>query len=386
MDRSMAPVMLARAALLWRTAGTVAVTGAGLGLVEQRGRLAATLALIVAANLGGLWALFRRPQLVRHTVAIIVLDTLLVGAAMLASRGGLAYFCSAVGASALAGVLLSARVPLVAVPHAVLGYLVAVDLLHDASYPSEISAFVLAFPMADVLAGVGGAVAAVTLARQLDLAAEVLASARRSAAASERARLARELHDSVAKTLRGVSFAALALPTSWRRDPAMAEKLASTVSEGASAAAREARELLDGMRLDDPDRDFVVTVFERCERWVQAAGIPVRLTSSPCDPPVEVRYELGRVLQEALSNVARHSGATMVEVELLGGQADLRLRVTDNGCGFTLPQKLSALRAGQHYGILGMHERVRAIGGTLLVESAPGSGTTVQATIPVAGT
>ena len=384
-DRLVVPATLGRATLLWRMAVTIAVAGVGMRLVGQPMRLAATLGLVVAVNLAGLVVVSRWPQVVRHPYLIVALDALLVGATLVVSHGGVAYFCCAVGACALAGILLGARGPLLALLHAVLGYIVAAGVLRDISAAPEAATFVLAFPMADVLAGVGGAVAAATLTHQVNLSVEVVASAQRTAAASERARLARELHDSVAKTLRGVSFAAVALPSSWRRDPVMAEKLASTVSEGANAAAREARELLDGLRLDNPDQDFAATIFEISERWAQACGITVRLTTSPAEPPVEVRYELGRILHEALSNISRHAGATRVEVDLVSEPDELRLQVTDDGCGFTMPAKLAVLRADKHYGILGMHERAQRIGGTLRVDSTPGSGTTIRVRVPVAG-
>ena len=99
--------------------------------------------------------------------------------------------------------------------------------------------------------------------------------------------LARELHDSVAKTLRGITFAALALPASLRRQPALAEQLATTVSEGAEAAAREARELLEALRVDAADRPFPDTVRMACRQWSERTGIGVEASVAPVEPPVE---------------------------------------------------------------------------------------------------
>jgi signal transduction histidine kinase len=211
----------------------------------------------------------------------------------------------------------------------------------------------------------------------------VVASAQRSAAASERARLARELHDSVSKTLRGVSFAALALPSSLRRQPELAEQLASTVSRGAMAAAREARELLAGLRLDAPDQDFSLTLQQICEHCGELSGISVSLSAVPVDPPAGVRYELSRILQEALHNAVRHGRPNQITVTLTQGD-QLRLRVRDDGNGFRVPDDLSVLATENHYGIVGMAERARNAGGGLDVMSKPGHGTTVEVSVPAA--
>jgi signal transduction histidine kinase len=210
----------------------------------------------------------------------------------------------------------------------------------------------------------------------------VVASAQRAAAADERARLARELHDSVAKTLRGVSFAALALPQSLRRHPDLAERLADTVSTGAAAAAREARDLLDGLRSDEPTRDFRAVLTDLCSAWRDDTGIDVTLDLVPADPPLPVRYELCRILQEALRNTARHAAATTVTVRLSVVAGRLILTITDNGRGFPVPPRLVDLRSEHRYGILGMSERARLSGGALRVSSRPGGGTSVEAAVP----
>jgi signal transduction histidine kinase len=319
---------------------------------------------------------------VRRPFLVIALDSLVVLAVLAISRGGVAYFCCAVGASALAGVLLGMRALALWALHATLGYYVAAAVLRATTPAPDIAAFVLAFPMANVLAGIGATVATAALVRYVNLSVEVVASAQRSAAASERARLARELHDSVTKTLRGVSFAALALPSSLRRHPALAEQLACTVSQGATAAAREARELLDGLRLDSPDEDFAATVRGICEHWTETSGIPVRVTTAAVEPPVAARYELARILREALRNVTRHARARHLAVDLSRHRRYVRLRVRDDGQGFEVPGDLSVLRANHHYGIIGMHERARTVGGCLRIVSSPGNGTTIDVRVP----
>jgi len=250
--------------------------------------------------------------------------------------------------------------------------------------PSELltapqSAMAAAVP----LTGLAAAVACRILLRsRLRSAAEVDA-VQRSAAALERARLARELHDSVAKTVRGMSLAALALPRSVGGQPQVARQLADAISAGAAAAERETRALLSGLRLDAPDEDFHRTLEGLCRAWSAESGIPAELDMSPLDPPVPVRYELARILHESLTNVARHARARRVLVLVRRQDRTLLLVVRDDGDGFAVPPDLSVLQAHNHHGIVGMGERTRAIGGRFEVVSEPGRGTIVTARVPL---
>lgn len=88
------------------------------------------------------------------------------------------------------------------------------------------------------------------------------------------------------------------------------------------------------------------------------------------------------LVRELLANVAKHSGATMANVELTQSGHVLILEVSDNGRGFTADQQLAALRAG-HIGLASVRERVEASGGTFEVFSPTGAGTRVRCTIPI---
>ncbi|MEV0130086.1 ATP-binding protein [Dactylosporangium sp. NPDC050688] len=381
--RAVAAAALARAVLIARAAATMSAAAAGLLLVEDRARVVAVLALVAVLTAGQLGALARWPGLTGRPVVVLAADFALVLAVLAVSRGGIAYFCYAAGAGALAGVVLGLRALPVWVTHAAVSFAVAAEVLHRSAPPADIAAFVVALPMAGALAGLGAVVATTALARHLELSTSLLVAAQRSAAASERARLARELHDSVSKTLRGVSLAALALPSSLRRQPALAEHLAGTVAAGATAAARQARELLQEMRLDVPDRDLTTGVAGICAAWSAASGIPVRTELHDVDPPIEVGYEMTRILREALANVARHAHARQVVVRLAPSRRGVVLEVTDDGTGFTVPDDLSRLQSASHFGIVGMAERARIAGGRLYLDSAPGAGSTVAVHVPL---
>ncbi|WP_433060775.1 sensor histidine kinase [Dactylosporangium sp. CS-033363] len=377
-DRAVAPAALGRAVLLGRGAATLTAAGTGLRLAPDPGPLLLAAAVVAVTTAAGLVLFSRNPYVVRRPVALLCGDGL-VTLAVLAADPGIAYFCAAAGASALAGVVIGLRALPLAAAHAALGYAVAARVL--AGNPAH-AEFVLAFPIACILAATGAAVATAALRRHVELSVRVVASAQREAAADERARLARELHDSVAKTLRGVSFAALALPQSLRRHPDLAERLADTVSTGAAAAAKEARDLLDGLRSDEPTRDFAAVLTDLCSAWRRSTGIAVVLELAAVDPPLPVRYELCRILQEALRNAGRHSAASSVTVRLAAVDGRLVLTVADNGRGFPVPPSLVAFRTEHRYGILGMSERARLSGGALRVRSTPGRGTSIEAAIP----
>jgi len=382
-DRTVAAAALCRAVLLGRAVVTVTAAGAGLLIVAHPGRIVAVLVLVVVSTTLEVAALTRWPGIVRRTPAVLALDTGLLGAVLALNAGSAAFYLFAAGAAALAGVLLGMRAwPLWAV-HAAIGFGTAAKLLRADGVTPEVSAFVVAFPMATVVTGLVAASVTAATVRHVDLLVDVIAAAQRAAAASERSRLARELHDSVAKTLRGVSFAALALPASLRSRPALAEQLASVVSSGADAAAREARELIEGLRLDHPDEPFDVSVERMCREWSLSAGIPVRVSADAVEPAVATRYELSRILHEALGNVARHAGARRADVWLRREADGVRLVIRDDGNGFAVPADLGTLRSGGHFGVLGMAERARAVAGEFVVRSAPGEGTLIEVRAPL---
>jgi signal transduction histidine kinase len=263
------------------------------------------------------------------------------------------------------------------------GFVVCATVLRDTHPPAVAATFLLAAPVAGLLAGIGAVLTTRALVGQMRLSVMRVATAQRSAAALERSRLARELHDSVAKTLRGMSLAALALPGSLRRQPGLAEQLAGAISSAAVAADRETRELLEGLRLDSPDEDFGSTLDRLCRAWSTRTGISARAEVAALDLPVPVRYELTRIAHEALTNVADHAHATRVTVELAQRGRSVALAVRDDGMGFVVPDDLVALQDHGHLGVVGMVERAQTIGGRLQVVSTPGGGTTVRALVPL---
>ncbi|MBX2998415.1 MAG: sensor histidine kinase, partial [Caldilineaceae bacterium] len=97
----------------------------------------------------------------------------------------------------------------------------------------------------------------------------------------------------------------------------------------------------------------------------------------------EVILAVYRVCQQALYNIVQHAEADQIWVRLYSQDNRLDLEVEDNGVGFTMPENLVDLPRRQHLGIVGMMERVSAIGGEFTVDSAPGQGTRVRLTLPL---
>ncbi len=99
--------------------------------------------------------------------------------------------------------------------------------------------------------------------------------------------------------------------------------------------------------------------------------------------PPEAELALFRIVQEALSNVRRHSQASQVVTVVEFGEGRVRITVDDNGQGFELPGRTGDLATAGKLGLIGMHERAHLLDGTLTVRSEPGKGTTVTVDVPV---
>jgi signal transduction histidine kinase len=380
-----AVLALTRATVLVRAALTLILAGAGFLVVGEGVRTLLLLVLLVATTAASLAALARRPRLLNHRLAVLAADCAVLVAVLALSHGDLPYYGYAVGTAALGGILLDVRAAPLWAAQILQGLVVGAVVLRAGDAGPATAPVVLAAPLLVLLAGPAALFGARGLARRMRVAAERVAAAERSAAAAERARLARELHDSVAKTLRAMSLAAVALPGSLRRQPGLAEQLADVISRGADTASKEARDLIGALRMDEPDEDFGQTLLRVCRAWSAQTGVPARATVATVDPLVPVRYELTRILHEALTNVARHAGASTVGVVLAQRRGTVTMTIRDDGRGFVVPADVEGLQELQergHAGLVGMIERAQVVGGELTVDSRPGQGTVVRVRVP----
>jgi two-component system sensor histidine kinase UhpB len=110
----------------------------------------------------------------------------------------------------------------------------------------------------------------------------------------------------------------------------------------------------------------------------QASGLKERL-------PTEIETVVYRIVQEALTNVARHAQAHTVQVRVEGDAETIQVTISDDGKGFKMERYQQTLEPGQEHGwgMVGMRERASLLGGTLRITSSPGKGTTIYASIPV---
>ena len=199
-----------------------------------------------------------------------------------------------------------------------------------------------------------------------------------AAAAAERARLARDMHDSVAKSLHGVALAAAALPRWIVQDQQAAVRHAAAIQVAAEQASLEARDLLVSLRTVH-EGPLVERLTDLVAEFRTATGIPTELeVRSLADLDPGVTQEVMMVVAEALENVRRHAGAGRAVVAVNGDGDEVTVRIGDDGAGFD-----PAVVPGRRFGVVGMRERAEALGGVLDVDSAPGEGTTVTLRIPL---
>lgn len=192
----------------------------------------------------------------------------------------------------------------------------------------------------------------------------------------ERNRLARELHDVLAHTLSGVAVELEAVRALWQTDPARAQAMLGHSLQATRDGLTETRRALQELRATPlEDLGLVLAVRSLAESTAARAGIhlDLQVTEPLGDYPPAVEQCVYRVTQEALANVAAHSGARSITLSLGGTQDHLHLEICDDGRGFD-PADLTE----DQYGLRGMRERVEMIGGRFTVDSQPGHGTKIS--------
>ncbi|GIE91425.1 sensor histidine kinase [Actinoplanes regularis] len=200
-------------------------------------------------------------------------------------------------------------------------------------------------------------------------------------AGEERLRIARDLHDSLTHSISVIKVQAGIAVHLDRKNGAEPSAALLAIQEAGGAAMRELRATLAVLRSpDDADRLGLARLDELAGR-TRAAGVPVHVTVSgePPELPVEVDQAGYRVVQEALTNVARHAGPAVAEVRVEYTPTRLTVAVTDDGAASTAGPVTPGV------GLRGMRERVTGLGGTLHAARGDGGGFTVRATFPLEG-
>ena len=203
----------------------------------------------------------------------------------------------------------------------------------------------------------------------------------------ERRNLARELHDEVGQALTAikmeVGIAIRSADTDARAKAALEE--ARAIAETTLQSVRDLSQLLHPSMLDDFGLPETLAVYLRS--FSKRTGIRAQLAHEGLDVrlPADVEVCIYRIVQEALTNVARHSGALSCSVSVIRSESAVSLVIEDRGRGIAGAADRMAL-ARRGLGVIGMRERAQALDGQFAIESRPGGGTRVSVTLPVHAT
>jgi signal transduction histidine kinase len=212
----------------------------------------------------------------------------------------------------------------------------------------------------------------------------------------ERRQLARELHDNTVQQLLGISYQVITLqhkiygpqdnrlPNPVKLDPGL-----DALRQEILRVTTQLREMIGELRpagLEDFGIGSVLESFvHKLQRQAGSAGpqIEVDIEQNDCELSEPVRICLFRVSQEALRNTLKHAVARHIQLHLYHTEGEVVLEIHDDGCGFTVPERLGELTQSNHYGLIGIAERVAWVNGRLEIRSRPGQGTNILVWIPI---
>jgi two-component system NarL family sensor kinase len=224
------------------------------------------------------------------------------------------------------------------------------------------------------------------------ISAEHTQAATRLATIEERNRLAREIHDTLAQ---GMAAITLQLETADALASSNPERAQDAIRRALSLARKnleEARRSVVDLRAASLQDRTLPEALEALTQETAQEGIEIDYHYVPANefPLLSPRLEAGvyRIAQEALSNAYKHAQAKHISLSLIIENDELCLYVQDDGCGF-LPDEVTQVTNSstsarvEHFGLTGMSERVKLLGGTLCISSEPGAGTCVAACLPL---
>jgi NarL family two-component system sensor histidine kinase YdfH len=198
---------------------------------------------------------------------------------------------------------------------------------------------------------------------------------------TERQRMARELHDTLAQGLAGLILQLEAVDSHLGQDhPDQAQAIVHQAMGRARVTLADARSAIQDLRDGTPSIDNLSdAIRQEVDRFTTATGIPCELKlSPPKEIPTSVHEHARRAVAEGLTNIARHAQANNVWLKLWESEGMLEIALRDDGVGFDPTVKL-----GGHYGLVGLRERARLAGGSLELVSEPGAGTTLTLVLPL---
>lgn len=221
------------------------------------------------------------------------------------------------------------------------------------------------------------------LASHLASALEGLRAAaleREAAVGEERALLARELHDSIAQSLAFLKIQVQLLRSASQKEkPEQVQTALDELDTGLRESINDVRELLVHFRTRTNTDDIEQALQETLQKFKHQTGLPtlLQVRGEGLPLPADVQVQVLHVVQEALSNVRKHAGATHVSLDVVKGE-QWRFAVRDNGIGFVA----RANHGESHVGMKIMRERAARIGAEVHIDSEVGTGTVVTLTLP----
>ena len=200
---------------------------------------------------------------------------------------------------------------------------------------------------------------------------------------SERTRLARELHDTLEQALTGIALQLDTASRLFQRDPVEAAQPLELARGFLKQSQIELRRSIWDLRSRELEQfDLAEALAISSRKLATGSGIAVEVETSGTRRrlPEVVEESLLRIAQEALTNVVKHSGASLATIRLSYAAESVALEIRDNGSGLK-PEPLDT-PSERRFGLLGMSERAKRLGGRLDLSSAPGDGTTVRVIVP----
>ena len=201
---------------------------------------------------------------------------------------------------------------------------------------------------------------------------------------TERTRLAKELHDTIEQTMTGITLQLNTVGKLFQQDPDAANHHLGLIRNMMRMSRVDLRRSIWDLRSRELEQfDLYKALSLGANRIASNAGIRVEVeTKGNVRPLPEVIEEtLLRIGQEAVTNTVKHSGADLIKIQLEFSEQNIALEVADHGKGFS-PENCAGPNDG-HFGLLGMSERAKRLGGEIFIKSSPGNGTTIRAVLPV---
>jgi signal transduction histidine kinase len=205
--------------------------------------------------------------------------------------------------------------------------------------------------------------------------------------ATERRRIAQEIHDGLAQELTGVVLALEGCQRAFEKDPALLGPQLQKAARDARATLADVRQYMAALRQSETGAlNLPVTLGRLVDDLRRQTGLHVEMDESGAQRELEpiVERAVIRIVGEALRNVAQHASAAHAKVALQYGSEGVVVTIEDDGRGFDVEHTFTSAEARGHFGVVGMRERAEAAGGQLVVRSEPGHGTIVRASIPYA--